>query len=112
MPFRFPVLRAALAIALSAAALSSPVLAGEGRAIRVSTHGLDLADPTDVALLDARLLQAARNVCRRPSHASETALNQRTCVADTVGRAWDQIDRVTARQHLDSAHAAPHPAAG
>lgn len=103
--------RAALTLALGATALSAaaPAVAGEPREIRIPVDQLDLTAPGDVAALSARVVQAARNVCRRPSHAAETSLNQRACVADAVRRAWVQIDKVDALVQADAALVAePH----
>ena len=98
--------RAALTLVLGASALSAaaPVVAGEPREIRVTVDRLDLTAPDDVAALNARVVQAARAVCRRPHHAAETVLNQSSCVADAVRRAWLQIDRVEARERAGVAH--------
>lgn len=103
--------RTALTFVLCALALSTaaPAIAGEPREISVSVDQLDLTAPRDVAALNARVVQAARAVCRRPSYAAEMVLNQRTCVADAVRRAWIQIDGIDALGQPDAARVAgPH----
>ena len=79
--------------------------------MRISINSLDLTDPTAVTALDARVLRAARSVCRRNSHSGESAMSQHACVTDTVNRAWMQIDGLAAREGQYSARAAPHRAA-
>lgn len=98
--------RAALTLAICAAALSAaaPAAAGEPREIRIPVERLDLTAPDDVAVLNARVVQAARAVCRRPHHAAETVLNQNACVTDAVRRAWVQIDQVEAHERAGVAH--------
>ncbi len=97
--------RTALTLALCTAALSTavPALAHEPREIRLSVDRLDLTAPQDVAALNARVVQAARALCRRPNYSAETTMNQRTCVADAVRRAWVQIDAVDALAQADLA---------
>lgn len=89
---------AVLTLVICAAALSAaaPAAAGEPREIRIPVERLDLTAPDEVAALNARVVQAARAVCRRPHHSAETVLNQSACVADAVRRAWVQIDQVEA----------------
>ena len=94
--------RAALTLAICAAA--APAAAGEPREIRIPVERLDLTAPDDVAVLNARVVQAARAVCRRPHHAAETVLNQNACVTDAVRRAWVQIDQVEAHERAGVAH--------
>lgn len=100
--------RTALTFALCAVALSAaaPAIAGEPREIPVSVGQLDLTAPRDVAVLDARIVEAARAVCRRPSYTAERILNQRACVADAVRRAWSQIDTRDALAPADAARVA------
>lgn len=103
--------RTALTLALCTVALSTaaPAVAGEPREVRISVDRLDLTAPEDVAVLNARVVEAARAVCRRPSYAAERILNQRACVADAVRRAWVQIDNVDALVQADAARVAgPH----
>ena len=97
--------RAALTLAICAAALSAaaPAAAGEPREIRIPVERLDLTAPDDVAVLNARVVRAARAVCRRPQHAAEPVLNQSACVADAVRRAWIQIDQVDALEQAGAA---------
>lgn len=95
---------AALTLAVCAAALSAaaPAAAGEPREIRISVDRLDLTAPDEMAALNARVVQAARAVCRRPHHAAETVLNQSACVADAVRRARVQIDQIEALEQADA----------
>lgn len=97
--------RAALTLAVCAAAMSAaaPAAAGEPREIRISVDRLDLTAPDDAAVLNARVVQAARAVCRRPNHAVETVLSQSACVADTVRRARAQIEQAEALEQADAA---------
>lgn len=101
----------ALTLALCTATLltAAPVIAGDPREVRVSVGQLDLTAPQDVAVLNARVVEAARAVCRRPNYTAERVLNQRACVADAVRRAWFQIDNVDALVQADAARVAgPH----
>ncbi len=100
--------RTALTFALCTVALSTaaPAIAAEPREISVSVAQLDLTAPEDVAVLNARVVAAARAVCRRPSHTAERVLSQRACVADAVRRAWSQIDNIDALVQADAARVA------
>jgi UrcA family protein len=93
----------AAAIAALAASTAFPAAADDARRLQVSSQGLNLSDPADVARLDARLTQAARSVCRRPAYASQPVVSGRACVTDTIERAWMQIDERIARQRVDVA---------
>jgi UrcA family protein len=97
--------RAALTLAICAAAVSAatPAAAGEPRKIRIPVERLDLTAPDDVAVLNARVVQAARAVCRRPHHAAEPVQSQSACVADAVRRAWVQIEEVDALERAGAA---------
>ncbi|WP_168047038.1 UrcA family protein [Brevundimonas alba] len=95
----------ALCAAVSVAGTASAA-DNEPREVRVAIERLDLTSPQDVAVLNARLLSAARSVCRRSEHRSESVVNQRTCVADAMRRASEQIQAAQTHVQADAARAA------
>ncbi|RYG85544.1 MAG: UrcA family protein, partial [Alphaproteobacteria bacterium] len=54
------------------------------RNLIVAHHDLDLSRSADLAVLEDRLREAARSICRRPTYVSEPVMSHRTCVTDTI----------------------------
>jgi UrcA family protein len=80
------------AIAADVILLALPASANPGRELAVATRDLDLERPADRQILERRIARAARDICRRPTHAVEPVSSSRACVADTIARVRLQLD--------------------
>lgn len=94
------ILPLALIAAVAATLFQGAAFAGtpmepNGRNILVSVKGLDLANPRDVAVLNARLKSAARSVCSTPDIRGLSALAQRSACEElalaTAGKKRDTL---------------------
>lgn len=74
------------------------------RNLIVAYHDLDLTRSSDIAILESRLTDAARSICRRPTYVSEPVLNHRACVTDAVARARPMMDQLIAEERMELVH--------
>lgn len=82
---------------IAAAMLASSAAIAEPTRVPVSYAGLDLASPRGQALLDRRIAQAARRICRPDVSADLAAqLAARRCMRETVANTQPQVKRAIA----------------
>ncbi len=104
------ILRSLFAVALAASAtvvtigVAAPVLASEARVAKIRTAGIDLTTADGRALVDARVRQAARNVCgvadfEQHKHRAEF----RACTSTAIAAASQQIAALVTAQQLADA---------
>ncbi|WP_300544465.1 UrcA family protein [Maricaulis sp.] len=86
--------RSTLSAALAALALSAaPALAGSPFTVRIPVIEADLADPARLEALEARIAQAAQDVCReRVTGDLLRAYTLRSCIETTTAHAMEQLE--------------------
>jgi UrcA family protein len=115
-----PTLRTLVPLAglavIAAAWLQAPATAGEvpmvatGRTAEVSTRDLNLANPADVAQLDARIQRAAAKVCAPENIRDLAAVADRpSCMKTAITSAAPKRDTLVARAQQSQMAARSEP---
>lgn len=90
---------------LMLAAVPAVSVAKDPDQLRVVHSDLDLTSTADLAVLDLRVIDAARAACRAPGRFGDPVISYRRCVADTVALARAQVAEVISRRRASASAA-------